>query len=158
MGRYFLFCACLVAAWSTESYASPGSQANEITDALYDLLQSQGGSTGGGDNGGGEAASFSAFKADISTPVIQTECVICHISGGVAGNSDLLYKQQDEAGYEQHNYDVLKAFITKKAGNGDVLLANTRGELGHEGGNLFSPPDAEYSDLENFVNLVESGK
>ncbi|MGB1343494.1 MAG: hypothetical protein ACPHAN_08615 [Pseudomonadales bacterium] len=94
---------------------------------------------------------FDIYKARVS-PIIQNNCANCHVSGGSAGGTRLVYKTSDSLNDQQQNFDLLVGFI--RSGSGAYLLSKGSGN-GHGGGNRLSNQD-NYSALSDFVDQVEA--
>jgi hypothetical protein len=92
-----------------------------------------------------------AFFEESVSPILQSKCVVCHVSGGVADASGLHYVSSSTSGYIQTNYDTLSRYIN--SGNSDTLLNKGRG-VSHGGGTQFSSDSQEFSDLSTFIELL----
>ena len=96
-------------------------------------------------------ALFDFYSARVS-PIIQNNCAGCHVAGGQAGGTRLVYKKSTALSDQQANFDLLVGFIN--AGNGAYLLSKGRGNS-HQGGNRLSNQD-EYNALSDFIDQVEA--
>ena len=96
-------------------------------------------------------ALFDVYAAKVS-PIIQNNCAGCHVAGGQAGGTRLVYKKSTALSDQQANFDLLVGFIN--AGNGAYLLSKGRGNS-HQGGNRLSNQD-EYNALSDFIDQVEA--
>ncbi len=86
----------------------------------------------------GEAASTPAsqslFVESVSPSIIQTKCIVCHVSGGVASTSGLILQQSLQADYQINNYNTLIDYIANSPNGAERLLAKPQGLDSHGGG------------------------
>jgi len=86
------------------------------------------------------------YAADVA-PVVETDCLGCHVSEGAAADTrQLLVAGEDEA-----NRMVLHTMATEVVGERSLLLAKATGELEHGGGARVAEGDADWLALEEFV-------
>lgn len=99
-------------------------------------------------------SSLQLFQTNISSQIIQTNCILCHRSGGSAGGTSLLYVSSSTANSVTTNYNTLVNYI--KAGKGNTLITKPQG-IGHGGGVQLQPNGVELAKLQEFVNAVNAG-
>lgn len=99
-------------------------------------------------------SSLQLFQTNISTQIIQTTCILCHRSGGVAGGTPLLYVTSSTANSLNTNYNTLANYI--KSGKGGTLITKPQG-IGHGGGVQLQPNSVDLAKLQEFVNAVNAG-
>ncbi len=98
-----------------------------------------------------EAISF--FDANISSSIIQSRCIVCHIDGGVAATSALRYSQSETNGYRLDNFTLLRDHVLSGEENANLFLAKVRG-VSHGGGVQLSPDSTDYQNLVQFLTLI----
>ena len=99
----------------------------------------------------GDAASFTWFVEQVSEPVIQANCIVCHVSGGVAGSTPLTYANSSVADYQLINYNTLMDYIENAPGGSSLILSKPQGTA-HGGGVRLSPGSDELAAWTGFVN------
>ena len=98
-----------------------------------------------------DAESF--FQTNISWLIIQDKCIACHVTNGVAGATPLLYAPSTVLDHQTLNFELIHAYIEEDGTRADTMLNKVRG-VAHGGGVVLSSNDAEYLDLETFLNLL----
>ncbi|MGA0860519.1 MAG: hypothetical protein ACO3R2_13215, partial [bacterium] len=126
---------------------------------------------GGGGGGGGSsaennpAASSSEeitvgdplvfFKAKISTDIIQSKCIACHVDGNSSTDgTNLKYVPSSLSGHEGTNYQTLLSYLQSDAGNSEKMLSRVTGN-GHGGGKQLDSGSPDYKNLEAFILAVK---
>ena len=106
--------------------------------------------------GGGEtsSAALSLYKDDVEEQIVQSKCIVCHVDGGLARNSDLRFSQRNELSAE-NNFDTFKSFLQSREGGTDYILENASGGRGHPGGVQLAEGGAQYKVLENVLRSIE---
>jgi len=97
------------------------------------------------------AQSLQIYTDSISTPIIQGNCIACHVSGGAAGGTALVYANSSTSGFLNTNYNTLVNYIN--GGNDATLLSKPQG-IAQGGGQRLSPSSTDFQNLEAFVNAV----
>jgi len=100
-------------------------------------------------------SSFSLFTANVSTPIIQSNCIQCHNSSGSAQFTPLVYTSSSVAGHEQTNYNILLNYIQNEPNGASQILSKPQG-LGHGGGVRLQPGSAQLDDWTEFVDSVQN--
>jgi hypothetical protein len=114
------------------------------------------GSTSVAIRGGGSSSSaaLDAFTADISDVIVQSKCVICHVSGGASGNTSLVFTRSgSDSDHLANNFEVFQNYLASEADGATQILDKVRG-VAHGGGMQFSSFSSEYSNLSDFLNLL----
>lgn len=93
-----------------------------------------------------DAAAF--FQDNLAQDVIAAKCRACHVSGGVAGHTPLVYGQNDA-----DNYEVLKNYLDSDSSRSTLILDKVRG-VSHGGGLQLSSNSAGYNSLVTFIDLL----
>ena len=97
------------------------------------------------------AQSLQLFTNSVSSQIIQSNCIYCHISGGSAGGTSLAYQSSSNQNALNTNYNLLVNYIN--GGKGSTLLSKSKG-IGHGGGVRLSSSSSDFQNLEAFVNAV----
>ena len=101
--------------------------------------------------GGADAAVF--FASNISTPLIQSRCIACHIEGGVATASALRYTPDAVSGHETSNFQLLQGYVAADQAAANTILEKVRG-VNHGGGLQLSSDSEDYQSLVEFLGLL----
>ena len=95
-----------------------------------------------------------AFDNSIEKQIIQARCIACHVDGGLARSSGLIFERSNNAS-SLNNFSALADFIRKNGS--DYLLEKVSGGNDHVGGVQLSIDSSEYQEFENIVALTASG-
>jgi len=101
-----------------------------------------------------EADAFQLYQDTVSAPIIQTRCIVCHVSGGLAGSTRLVYTPAPQPDYQLTNYDMLSQFIVAEPGGSELILSKPQG-MTHGGGVVLPPGSAELEAFTAFVLAVQ---
>ena len=84
---------------------------------------------------GDDAALFTLYKTRVA-PIIQGACIGCHVSGGAAGSTRLVYASGSSTSVQEANFDRVRSYIEGniKTGSQYTFLNKGQGQ-GHGGGN-----------------------
>jgi hypothetical protein len=108
---------------------------------------------------GATGTSYQLFSDNVSTPIIQTRCIICHSSTGIASatvsTSQLQYISDTEPDFLQSNYNVLVNYIRNVTDGNELILSKPRGVV-HVGGVQLVEGSDELEAFEAFVKAVLS--
>ncbi|MFP6840492.1 MAG: hypothetical protein VB962_13090 [Pseudohongiellaceae bacterium] len=109
---------------------------------------------------GATGTSYQLFTDNISTPIIQTRCIICHSSTGIASatvsTSQLQYLAATEPDFLQSNYNILVNYIRNATDGSELILAKPQGMEAHLGAVQLVEGTDEFEAFEAFVNAVLS--
>ena len=100
----------------------------------------------------GETAS-GVFAEHISGPVVQSKCIACHVEGGVAGHTRLVFVPSSTPNHEAHNLQAFEDLLAEVEGGADYVLNKIQG-VGHGGGVQVAAGTPEYGDMERFLRLL----
>jgi len=100
----------------------------------------------------GETAA-EVFAEYISGPVVQTKCINCHVEGGVAGATRLLFVPSSNPDHEAHNLQVFEDLLAEVEDGADYILNKIQG-VGHGGGVQVPAGTPEFEDMERFLGLL----
>jgi hypothetical protein len=84
------------------------------------------------------AASLQLYQDNISAPIIQATCIICHKIPGAAQASALHYVNSSAADFQTTNYNILVNYI-KNVTNGSSLFLSKPQGTDHTGGTQLIP-------------------
>ena len=100
------------------------------------------------------------FVADISAPIVQSKCINCHVAGGAAGHTPLVFVRA--GGVEDHgrmNFDEFEDYLAEGAHDDEppvgVILDKIQGNLGHGGGEQVPADTADFHNMERFLAILE---
>ena len=88
------------------------------------------------------------YTDNIHNQIIQTKCIICHIVGGVAGSTPLIYSTS-----ESSNLQVIRDYVTTDSEGANRILDKSRG-VGHGGGAQLSAQSTDYTNLVAFLEAI----
>lgn len=95
-------------------------------------------------------SSQTEFNNNISS-IVDSKCIACHVSGGLAGQSGLVFTTSTTANFQALNRNVLEAFV---AANGSaIVLSKVTGGSDHPGGVQLTVDSSDYANLSNFIGL-----
>jgi len=85
---------------------------------------------------GDDAALFTLYKTRVA-PIIQGTCIGCHVSGGAASSTRLVYGSGSSKSVQEANFDRVRSYIEGniKTGSQYTFLNKGQGQQGHRGGN-----------------------
>jgi len=95
-----------------------------------------------------EEEAFAHYQNSVDA-IIQSKCIVCHVSGGQYGGIDLVYVRGSSLSQQDTNFGKLKNYIEK--GKGNELLNRPKGNR-HTNQNLSSD---QLLALERLITLVE---
>ena len=104
----------------------------------------------------GAASSQSAaevFARHVSGPVVQAKCVACHVVGGMAGSTRLLFEREANSEHQALN---LQAFedILAAVDDGAIYILNKIQGVAHGGGAPVPAGTVEFTAMERFLSLL----
>ena len=104
------------------------------------------------------------FDADISQPIVQSKCIMCHVEGGTSGHTPLVFVSSETQGHEGMNFDEFKDYLAD-AEHGDhdhdddrpagVILNKIQGNLNHGGGTQVPADSGDFQNMERFLAILE---
>jgi len=116
------------------------------------------------------SSSFQLYKTNISSSIIQNNCIMCHKTGGAAASSALHYVDSSSTNFQTTNYNTLVNYINNLLGgaverpaaamgtatDGSSLLVSKPQGINHGGGIRLMTGSQDLQKLQNFVNTVLS--
>ncbi|AQA19134.1 hypothetical protein BST95_13670 [Halioglobus japonicus] len=100
-----------------------------------------------------ELDALAFFEEKIADQIIQARCVNCHVDGGVARNTALVFARNNNPNYVEQNHQVfvrlaavreVTAFVTSKA----------QGQSGHRGGVQLRAGSEDLENLFTYLRLL----
>ena len=101
----------------------------------------------------GEAPS-ALFNDYVSSPVVQSKCIYCHVEGGASGHTRLVLTPQDVAGHEATNLAVFQNFVDSVEGGADLILNKIQGAEAHGGGVQVVAGSTDFANIERFLRAL----
>ncbi len=111
-----------------------------------------------GDDGGTavECESASDYFAKNVWRVVESKCSACHNAQGVARETRYVLKSSAEAGFIQHNLEVIRDLaLTEQEGKSYWLLKPTL-QIAHEGGRVIDPSSDDYKAMLGLIVRLKS--
>ncbi|MFT6435152.1 MAG: hypothetical protein ACJAVI_003204 [Candidatus Azotimanducaceae bacterium] len=90
------------------------------------------------------------FTESLHNQVIVTRCRVCHVQGGIAGNTPLLY-----TGIESEDFETVRTYVATDSDAANRILDKSRG-VAHGGGAVLASGSTEYLNLVEFLVLLEA--
>ena len=98
-------------------------------------------------------SALSVYSDSVESQVIQATCLGCHVTGGVAAGSALVYQPASETGATQANFTTLSDYLDADPANADNLRNRPLG-VAHGGGAVLTQESSAYASLLEFIALV----
>lgn len=96
------------------------------------------------------------FGEYISSQIVQSKCINCHVEGGVSGHTRLVLVPSTETDHENRNLDTFREFVETVEDGADRILNKIQG-VAHGGGVQVLAGSADFANMERFVRLLEGG-
>ena len=101
-------------------------------------------------------AATDASFARVNTEVLQDKCMMCHIDGGFAENTSLIYSNPSSSIHEIANYNVVMNYFDAADGNKEKYLQKAQGGAAHGGGAVLNSSSAEFKLLNRWIDSLET--
>ena len=102
--------------------------------------------------GVGDETATDVFREHVS-PIVQGQCVNCHVDGGPSGHTRLVFVRSSDPDHVTLNQQVFESFLDGVEGGADVVLNKIRG-VGHGGGTQVPAGGDDYGRIERFLALL----
>ena len=99
----------------------------------------------------GESAS-SYFDEHIS-PIVQDQCVTCHVEGGVSGNTRVVFSAGSTAAHRERNQETVADFLSLVDDGAELLLNKVQG-VSHGGGVQLPAGSANFEHMSTWLGLL----
>ena len=94
------------------------------------------------------------FDERISADIVDEKCVGCHVAGGAAGDTRLVFEPSGAPNRRALNRRAFRGFLAEVVVGVDVILREARG-LDHGGGVQLREDSRDYANLEWFLALLD---
>ena len=94
------------------------------------------------------------FTARVSENIIQNKCITCHVSGGLAQSTPLIYTPTSNPVHAETNFSTLQNYIQNEPSRATTMLQKVSGELTHAGGIQLIKNSIEYGYLKSFLEML----
>ena len=104
--------------------------------------------------GSGVETAEEVFGTLIS-PIVQSQCINCHVEGGVSGNTRLVFVTDADADHLATNFSVFETLVAEVEDGADYILNKVQG-VSHGGGiqlGCWAPRSSRH--MERFLGLLE---
>lgn len=101
-----------------------------------------------------EPQSQTLFNQNISEQIILApgKCIICHVSGGAASATPLIYVPSSTPDFASTNYNALVDYMQTAPNAASTLIAKPQGQQSHSGGIQLTAG----TDLDNWIEFVNA--
>ena len=110
-------------------------------------------STAPGRGAGPPESAEEMFEARVS-PVVQSKCAACHVEGGDAADTRLVFATMAAADHLAANLAAFARFLAEVDDGATRVLAKIQGNLGHGGGAQVAADSAELRAFEDFLTRL----
>ena len=100
------------------------------------------------------AATAEEVFATLISPIVQSQCVNCHVEGGVSGNTRLVFVTSADADHLAKNFSVFETVVAEVEDGADYILNKVQG-VSHGGGVQLAAGSDGFSRMERFLRLLE---
>lgn len=80
---------------------------------------------------GGGPSARTYFDDNIADQILQNACSQCHVDGGDAGASALVFELDDVPGFKDTNFAVVESYLNADPGNAGAIVTAATGGAGH---------------------------
>ena len=99
------------------------------------------------------AAALELFEESISQQIIQTRCITCHVAGGIARATELVYQWPNTVSV-LNNFAVFETFVNSHQDARDYILTKASGGNGHTGGIQLPVGGVDYNNMAAFLDVL----
>ncbi len=104
---------------------------------------------------GDEDAALVFFTQDISEQIIQSNCITCHVVGGTAGATPLLYSLANAPQHEATNMQVISDYLAVGSNRVELYQSKPLG-VAHGGGARLVEGSTDHNNLLNLIELLSN--
>ena len=90
------------------------------------------------------------YTANVKTQVIESICLGCHVTGGLASSTNLIFA----LGEDEANLAVLRDYLQSSNDDGETLLTKVTGGLSHGGGAQLTVESSNYAALSELITML----
>ena len=102
---------------------------------------------------GATASAAQVFREHISGPIVQGKCIVCHVEGGMSGNTRLVFVRESDPDHEAHNLEEFENFLDEVDDGASYILNKIQG-VAHGGGAPVPAGSDDYKNMERFLRLL----
>ena len=102
------------------------------------------------------ATAANVFAASVSAPIVQGQCVNCHVTGGRSGHTRLVFVPASVEDHLARNVEAFRRLLSRTATGKRLVLDKVLGLRGHGGGQRLEANSEDYANLERFLTLLEA--
>lgn len=96
------------------------------------------------------AQALALFEQNIDQTIINNRCVICHVQGGAAGNTPLIY-ERSSATSTAANFAAIETYLQSRPEGVQTILSKSSGAVAHGGGTQLSSGSVDFANLSAFL-------
>ena len=100
------------------------------------------------------ATAAEVFGEHISEPVVQSKCIACHVEGGLAGATRLVFEPSSTPGHEALNLAAFSGLLSEVEGGRSYILNKIQG-VSHGGGAQVQAGSADFAQMERFLERLD---
>lgn len=86
------------------------------------------------------------FASSISQAIVQTRCIACHVAGGIARATGLVFQRPSTVS-TLNNFAVFESFLASRDDAREYILSKASGGEGHTGGIQLPVGGADYNNM-----------
>lgn len=96
---------------------------------------------------------LSLYKSDVEKNIVQSKCIACHVIGGVARDSKLIFSRPNNLSTE-NNFNTIRNLLIEKNDLGKHILNKVTGGNSHGGGAQIPSNSDEYIVFSGFIDSL----
>ncbi|MFT4888591.1 MAG: hypothetical protein ACI8V0_002826, partial [Pseudohongiellaceae bacterium] len=108
------------------------------------------------DGNSNELGTQQFFETNISSQVVDSRCVFCHVDDGISRNTSLVFARSSDTSTAA-NFDVLSVFANSRGDALDYILNKVSGSVSHGGGTQLAVGSTDYNNLQNLMAGLVNG-
>lgn len=93
------------------------------------------------------------FELELETDVVQFRCIACHVDGGLARDTNLIFERNHVAS-SLNNFDTFASFLETTDDGANYILSKVNGG-NHVGGIQLAQGSSDYNVLAEFLDTLE---
>ena len=104
----------------------PDATTRRVAVDFVDEFGNVRGSTSVAIEGGGPSAE-TFFVQNVADSIVQNECVECHVQGGTAGDTALVFELDEVPGFRETNFAIFADFLNEDSDNAEEVITEITG-------------------------------
>ena len=97
-----------------------------------------------------------AYGTRIGASVVDANCAACHVVGGEAASTRLVFASTDDPERAVLNRRAFKGFLEAVEGGRQLVLGKVSGAVAHEGGEPIAAGTEKYRELARFLTALDN--